>query len=160
MSDFIPPRDANIPRWQAIVSRVVNAQGGGGGTTTNALTFNNGGAGVASGGTFDGSAAVTVSYNSVGAAATSHNHSAADLTSGTLAAARMPALTGDITTSAGAVATTLATVNGNAGSFGSSIEIPVITVNAKGLVTAVSTATIPAGILTRGLVLALPSALN
>lgn len=34
--------------------------------------------------------------------------SATDLTSGTLAAARMPALTGDVTTSAGAVATTIA----------------------------------------------------
>jgi hypothetical protein len=36
--------------------------------------------------------------------------SATDLSAGTLAAARMPALTGDVTTSAGAVATTLATV--------------------------------------------------
>lgn len=54
------------------------------------------------------------------------------LTTGTLAAARMPALTGDITTSAGAVATTLATVNSNVGTFQG------ITVNAKGLVTAAS----------------------
>ena len=38
-----------------------------GGTTTNALTFNNGGAGAASGTTFDGSAARTVSYNTIGA---------------------------------------------------------------------------------------------
>jgi len=36
--------------------------------TTNALTFNNGGAGAASGSTFNGSAAVTVSYNTIGAA--------------------------------------------------------------------------------------------
>ena len=40
---------------------------GGGGTTTNALTFNNGGSGAASGSTFDGSSAVTVSYNTIGA---------------------------------------------------------------------------------------------
>lgn len=52
---------------------------------------------------------------------------------GTLAAARFPALTGDITTSAGALATTLATVNSNVGTFSS----PLITVNAKGLITAV-----------------------
>lgn len=39
-----------------------------GGTTTNAVTFNNGGAGAASGTTFDGSAARTISYNTVGAA--------------------------------------------------------------------------------------------
>ena len=39
-------------------------------------------------------------------------------------------------------ALTLATVNSNTGSFGSSTAIPVITVNGKGLVTAVSTASI------------------
>lgn len=37
-----------------------------------------------------------------------HAHSAADITSGTLAAARMPALTGDVTSAAGSVATTIA----------------------------------------------------
>jgi hypothetical protein len=42
--------------------------GGGGGTTTNALTINNGGSGAASGSTFNGSAAITISYNSIGAA--------------------------------------------------------------------------------------------
>lgn len=75
-------------------------------------------------------------------AAVSYSGSATDLGSGTLAAARMPALTGDITTSAGAVATTLATVNGNVGSFGSATQSVAITVNAKGLVTAASAATI------------------
>lgn len=39
-------------------------------------------------------------------------------------------------------ALTLATVNSNVGSFGSASAVPVITVNAKGLVTAVSTASI------------------
>jgi hypothetical protein len=39
----------------------------GAGTTTNAATFNNGGAGAASGTTFDGSAARTISYNTIGA---------------------------------------------------------------------------------------------
>lgn len=38
--------------------------------TNNALTFNNSGAGVASGSTFNGSAAATVSYNTVGAPST------------------------------------------------------------------------------------------
>lgn len=41
-------------------------------------------------------------------ASASHTHSASDITSGTLAAAQMPALTGDVTTSAGAVATAIA----------------------------------------------------
>lgn len=58
---------------------------------------------------------------------------------GTLAAGRFPALTGDITTVAGALATTLATVNSNVGSFTNAS----VTVNAKGLVTAASSGTAP-----------------
>ena len=56
-------------------------------------------------------------------------------------------LTCDIT-SVGA-ATTLATVNSNVGAFGGTTAIPVITVNAKGLVTAVTTSAVvaPAGTL-------------
>ena len=51
---------------------------------------------------------------------------------GTLAAGQFPVLTGDITTAGGALATTLATVNSNVGTFQG------LTVNAKGLVTAAS----------------------
>ncbi len=40
---------------------------------------------------------------------------------------------------------TLATVNSDVGAYGSSTAIPVVTVNAKGLVTAVSTATVAGG---------------
>jgi hypothetical protein len=64
--------------------------------------------------------------------------------------ARNLALTGDATGTLTGVdgsqnvsaALTLATVNSNVGSFGGSTAIPVITVNAKGLITAVSTANI------------------
>lgn len=58
---------------------------------------------------------------------------------GTLQAGQFPALTGDITTTAGALATTLATVNSNVGSFTNAS----ITVNGKGLITAASNGTAP-----------------
>ena len=45
-------------------------------------------------------------------------------------------------TAAVSAALTLATVNGNVGAFGSTTSIPVITVNAKGLITSVTTASI------------------
>jgi hypothetical protein len=65
-----------------------------------------------------------------------------------LSSAVTVALTGDITGSAtfqdagdtASITTTLPTVNSNTGSFGSSSAIPVITVNAKGQITAVTTA--------------------
>jgi len=70
--------------------------------------------------------------------------------SGTLQAAQFPALTGDLTTPGGSLATTLATVNGSPGSIGSSTAIPTVTVNGKGLVTSVTTNAVvaPAGTLT------------
>ncbi len=72
-----------------------------------------------------------------------------------LATTRNIAITGDaawnVNFNGGANVTsgiTLATVNTNVGSFGSGSAIPVITVNAKGLITAVSTASvsIPSGL--------------
>lgn len=76
--------------------------------------------------------------------------SATDLSSGTLGAGRMPGLTGDVSSAAGTVATTLATVNPSPGTFGSGTRVPLVTVNAKGLVTGVTEypiASIPGGVI-------------
>jgi hypothetical protein len=67
------------------------------------------------------------------------------------ATARNLSLTGDATatlssvdgTAAVSAALTLATVNSNIGSFGDSVTVPTVTVNAKGLVTAISQTVIP-----------------
>lgn len=66
------------------------------------------------------------------------------------AALQTGAGTGDLSWSANSFVTTLATVNSDTGPFGSSTAIPTITVNGKGLVTAVSTNAViaPAGTLT------------
>jgi hypothetical protein len=49
------------------LSWIAGGGGGGGGTTTYAVTFNNSGTGAASGTTFNGSVARTISYNTLGA---------------------------------------------------------------------------------------------
>lgn len=93
---------------------------GSAGSVANAVTFNNSGSGAASGQTYNGSSAQTISYNTLGAQV-SGNY--------------ITALTGDVTaTGPGSVAATLATVNGNVGAFTNAN----ITVNAKGLITAAS----------------------
>jgi hypothetical protein len=74
-------------------------------------------------------------------------------TASALTTGRTISATGDVSYTSGAFdgtgnvtgTATLATVNSNTGSFGSSSSIPVVTVNAKGLVTAVSTATVAGG---------------
>ena len=53
------------------------------------------------------------------------------------------AITGDVTAPSGSLATTLATVNSNIGTFGSATIIPSFTVNGKGLITAATTNSIP-----------------
>lgn len=69
---------------------------------------------------------------------------------GALPAANFPALTGDVTTPGGSLATTLATVNANVGTFGGGASVGTFTVDAKGRITAAANVTIaaPAGTLT------------
>lgn len=68
----------------------------------------------------------------------SYYQNAGNLNAGTILAARMPALTGDITTSAGSVATTLANSGVTANSYGSASAVATFTVDAKGRITAAS----------------------
>jgi len=70
---------------------------------------------------------------------------ASNLTAGTISGARLPATTGDVSSPGGSTVNTLATVNSGPGSFGDTLNVPVITVNAKGLVTASSSVAIAAG---------------
>jgi hypothetical protein len=61
---------------------------------------------------------------------------------GALQAANFPALTGDITTPSGSLATTLATVNSNVGTFGSATQVAQVAVNGKGLITSAANVTV------------------
>lgn len=82
---------------------------------------------------------------------------------GLLLAAQFPILLGDITTSGASLTTTLATVNGNVGTFGDSTHVARVTVNGKGLITAVSSVAVSGGgggaatSITSGLLASLPA---
>lgn len=126
-NQFVTKLDANgAATWAA-------ASGGGGGTVTNNegnLTLNHlviggGGSDIQDAGALSG----YVKANGASAPTASATVPATDL-SGTLAAAQFPALSGDVTTSAGSLATTLANSGVSAGTYGQ------VTVDAKGRVTA------------------------
>jgi hypothetical protein len=111
---------------------------GRGATTSVALTLTNAtastttgtGALIISGGLGVAGQVTAATFSGSGASLTALN--ASNLSSGTVAAARLPAFTGDATVAVGTSAITLATVNANIGAFNN------VTVNAKGLVTAAS----------------------
>jgi len=79
------------------------------------------------------------------ASATTNALVASNISSGTLPAGRLPAFSGDATSSAGTATLTLATVNSNTGPCGDSTHIPQVTLNAKGLTTACTPVSISAG---------------
>jgi phage-related tail fiber protein len=117
--------------------------GGAGGTATTVIPIAGDGAFVAL--TGDQTVAGTKTFSSTVQGSVSGNAGTATK----LATARNIALSGDATGTASfdgsanaTIAATLATVNSNVGSFGSATQIPTITVNGKGLVTAVTTNTI------------------
>ena len=68
---IVAPTTSNtFLKWNGTSLGWDTVSGGGGGTTTNPVTFNNTGGGASSGTTFDGSSAVTISYNTIGAPST------------------------------------------------------------------------------------------
>lgn len=83
-----PNGSAGDPTFRAIVAADIPTlnqnTNGSAGSVVNAVTFDSGGAGAASGTTFNGSAAQTISYNTLGAASIGHTHSYLPLAGGTL----------------------------------------------------------------------------
>ncbi len=67
----------------------------------------------------------------------SYYTNASNMSTGTLPAARLPAFTGDATSTVGTSALTLSTTGVTAGTYGNSSIIPSITVDAKGRVTSI-----------------------
>lgn len=144
----------------------------GGSTSVGTVTSITGGS-YLTGGTITGSGTLAVDATSTNTASkvvardASGNFAAGTITAAlsgnattatTLATGRTIAITGDLSYtspsfdgSSNVTATgTLATVNSNTGSFGSSTAVPVITVNGKGLITAVSTASVSGSISVTG----------
>ena len=67
----------------------------------------------------------------------SYYTNASNMSTGTLPAARLPAFTGDATSTVGTSALTLSTTGVTAGTYGNSSIIPSITVDAKGRITSI-----------------------
>jgi hypothetical protein len=85
---------------------------------------------------------------------------ASEINGGTLSGTRLPAFSGDISTSAGSSATTLATVNSSPGAYGDSTHAVQLTVDGKGRITAVSQVGISGGgggAISSGTLVAIPS---
>jgi len=124
---------ATIQNGVGIVTVTSGGEGSTPGGVSGNIQFNDNGS-------FEGSNNLTFNGNDVYVAgvvtATSFSGTATSTTN-------IPNLTGDVTSNN--TATTLATVNSNIGTFGSSTAIPSITVNAKGLVTGVTTNAITVG---------------
>jgi hypothetical protein len=157
---------ASAPTWSALPASGITVTDD---TTTNAtryITFTNATSGSITGENvsstklqFNPSTGVLTSTSFTGAGtgltgtASSLSIGGTAATATALATGRTIAITGDLAYTSGSFngtgnvtgTGTLATVNSNTGSFGSASAIPVITVNGKGLITAVSTATVAGG---------------
>lgn len=121
----VPTLNQNTTGTAAGLSSTLNVSSGGTGATT-----------LASG--------QYVKGNGTGAVTTAAKIPAADV-AGALAASNMPAFTGDVTTTAGSTATTLAASGVAAGTYGSATQVGTVTVDAKGRVTSASNTPINLG---------------
>ena len=74
MADNAKDIGSSTKRWKNIFAAVLN------GALAKKVTFNSNGSGAASGTAFNGGSDVVVSYNTVGAAAATHNHTPAQIT--------------------------------------------------------------------------------
>ena len=74
--------------------------------------------------------------------AVTYSSNASNLTSGTVAVARLPAFTGDVTSTAGNNTLTLVNTAVTAGTYGNSSVVPQITVDSKGRITGISNTTV------------------
>lgn len=107
---------------------------------TGTLPVTNGGTGAAT------LAAGYIKGNGTSALTSQTGVPATDLT-GTIAATNMPALSGDVTSTAGSTATTLASTGVTAATYGSASQVAQVTLDEKGRATAASNVTItPAAI--------------
>jgi hypothetical protein len=135
-----PGLDTNIPTEKAIRAAIAAVAGG------NVST----GGTLATGNVIIGAGTTSVQDSSKAAPAgafvgtsdtqtlTNKSIAATEINSGTLSASVLPAFSGDISTTVGSAATTLATVNSSPGTYGDSTHSLQVTVDGKGRITAIS----------------------
>jgi hypothetical protein len=146
LSGFVPASGGGTTKYLCADGTFSQPATGGSGTVTSvSVTTANGVSGTVA--TPNTNPAITLTLGAItpSSVAATGTVSGSNLT-GTNTGDQTITLTGDVTgTGSGSFAATLSTVNTNTGSFGSSTSVPVITVDGKGRITAISTTPASAG---------------